>query len=45
MKKVVPALIMSFDLNFVDAKVPLDADMSLAVACLKPLWVVAKERQ
>ena len=45
MKKVVPALIMSFDLNFVDAKAPLDADMSPAVACLKPLWVVAKERQ
>jgi cytochrome P450 len=44
MKKVVPALIMSFDLNFVDAKAPLDADMSSAVACLKPLWVVAKER-
>jgi cytochrome P450 len=45
MKKVVPALIMSFDLNFVDAKAPLDAEMSSAVVCLKPLWVVAKERQ
>ena len=45
MKKVVSALIMNFYLNFVDAKAPLDADMSSAVACLKPLWVVAKERQ
>ena len=44
MKKVVLSLIMSFDLNFMDANARLDADMSPAVACLKPLWVVVKER-
>ena len=44
MKKVVPALVMSFDLEFVQADAHLEADMSLAVAAMKPLWVKAEPR-
>jgi len=45
MKKVIPALIMNFDLNFIDIEASLDADMRPAVVSLRPLWVIAKERQ
>ena len=44
MKKVIPSLVMSFDLKLVDEEAHLDADMSPSVVCLKPLWVIAKER-
>jgi cytochrome P450 len=43
MKKVIPVLILGFDLELVDKKAWLDADMSGMVPVLKPLWVVAKE--
>lgn len=44
MKKVISVLVLGFDLEFVDKKAWLDADMSGMVPVLKPLWIVAKER-
>jgi cytochrome P450 len=45
MKRVIPALVLGFDLNLLDEDAWLDADMSGMVPVLKPLWVIAKERQ
>ncbi|KAF3024757.1 hypothetical protein E8E14_005753 [Neopestalotiopsis sp. 37M] len=44
MKKVLPALLMKFELELADPKAYLEADFSPAVACLKPLLVKAKLR-
>lgn len=44
MKKVVPVLVLEFDIGFVNAGAWLDADMSPMVPCLRPMWVVAKQR-
>lgn len=45
MKKVIPALVLGFDFDLVDEDAWLNADMSGMVPVLKPLWVIAKERQ
>lgn len=44
MKKVIPALVMKYDFRFARKDAKLEADMSGAVACLKPLMVIAKSR-
>lgn len=44
MKKVIPALIMNYDIDFLQADAELEADLSSAVACLKPLLVIIKSR-
>ncbi|EMR62676.1 putative cytochrome p450 oxidoreductase protein [Eutypa lata UCREL1] len=44
MKKVIPALVMRFELGLVDPNASLNADFSSAVACLKPLHVNVQRR-
>jgi hypothetical protein len=44
MKKVIPGLVMAFDLSLVDERAVLEADMGPAVASLMPLWVNVKGR-
>jgi cytochrome P450 len=44
MKKMIPGLVMAFDLSLMDERAELEADMSPAVASLKPLWLSVKER-
>ena len=39
MKKVIPMLVLNFDIELADPHASLDADFSPAVACLKPLMV------
>lgn len=44
MKKVIPTLVMDYEFQFVRNDARLEADMSGAVACLKPLMVITKSR-
>ena len=39
MKKVIPMLVLNFNIELADPHARLDADFSPAVACLKPLMV------
>ncbi|KAI2629804.1 cytochrome P450 [Hypoxylon sp. NC1633] len=44
MKKIIPAIIMKFDLSLVDPEAPLGADFSPGVAYLKPLFVKSRPK-
>ncbi|KAK3674138.1 hypothetical protein LTR78_005985 [Recurvomyces mirabilis] len=44
-KKVIPALVMGFEISLVDPHAELKADFSPAVACLEPLMVKVQRRR
>ncbi|KAI1141801.1 cytochrome P450 [Hypoxylon sp. FL0543] len=44
MKKVIPALVMKFKMSLVDPEASLDADYSLAIPTLKPVYITSQPR-